>query len=65
MPKPARTFADALARLMFRKPLEALDTTERARLDFLRALDADARDEERYEDLAAEFPDEGCKTTLH
>jgi hypothetical protein len=65
MPKPRTVFADALARLMFRKPLEALDTVERAELDFLRALDADVRDEDAYERLAAELPDSGGKITLH
>ena len=42
MPKCRVAFADALARLLFDKPLADLDRSERAELNFLRALDADA-----------------------
>jgi hypothetical protein len=46
MPKCRQAFADALARLVFQKPLAELDRSERAELNFLRALDGDAADEE-------------------
>jgi len=39
-------FADALARLLFDKPLADLDRSERAELNFLRALEADPADED-------------------
>jgi hypothetical protein len=48
MPKCRQAIADALARLFFEKPLAELDRSERAELNFLRALDGDAADEERY-----------------
>ena len=42
-----RPYADAVARLMFRKPDDQLDRYERAELEFVCALDADAADRER------------------
>jgi hypothetical protein len=57
-------FADALARLLFDKPLAELDRSERAELNFLRALDGDAADEERYEELANERG-ESIGQTIH
>jgi hypothetical protein len=52
MIKGRQALADALARLIFEKPLAELDHLEPAELNFLRAHDADAGDEERYEQLA-------------
>jgi len=63
MPKCRVAFADALARLLFDKPLAELDRSERAELNFLRALDADAADEERYEELAGDG--ESSRETIH
>ncbi len=57
-------YADALARLLFAKPLEDLTPHQRAELDALRALD-DADDEERYEQLAAEQMEQRVGVTLH
>jgi hypothetical protein len=65
VPKRRELFADALSRLLFEKPLAELDRSERAELNFLRALETDAADEERYEDLAAAFPEERDGATLH
>jgi hypothetical protein len=65
MPKCRVAFADALARLLFDKPLADLDRSERAELNFLRALEADAADEERYEELAGEGLDESRGVTVH
>jgi hypothetical protein len=65
MPRCRQAFADALARLIFEKPLAELDRSERAELNFLRALDGDAADEERYEELAAELPKEAGDATVH
>jgi hypothetical protein len=66
MPTPPRqAIADALARLIFGKPLAELDRGERAELDFIRAMEADAADQERYADLGADFPEEGGDETLH
>ena len=62
MPKCRVAFADALARLLFDKPLADLDRSERAELNFLRALDADAADEDRYEELASEASESSGKT---
>jgi hypothetical protein len=62
MPKCRVAFADALARLLFDKPLADLDRSERAELNFLRALDADAADEDRYEELANECSESSGKT---
>jgi hypothetical protein len=62
MPKCRVAFADALARLLFDKPLADLDRSERAELNFLRALDADAADEDRYEELASEGSESSGKT---
>jgi hypothetical protein len=58
-------YADALARLLFAKPLEDLTSLQRAELDVLRALDGDDTDEERYADLAADFPEEAGDVTVH
>jgi hypothetical protein len=66
MPKRRRpVFADALAHLMFRKPLDQLDRYERAELDVIRAMEADAADRDREEQLAREFPEERGDHTLH
>jgi hypothetical protein len=58
------TYADALARLLFAKPLQDLTPQQRAELDVLRAIDGDQADEERYEQLA-EWQDESEGQTLH
>jgi hypothetical protein len=47
-------FADALARLVFRKSPSELSDTERADLELLRALEGDAADEVEYEGLSNE-----------
>ena len=55
MIKGRQALADALARLLFEKPLAQLDRSERAELNFLRALDAKPSDEalvERHPDAA-------------
>jgi hypothetical protein len=65
MPKCRQAIADALARLIFEKPLAELDRSERAELNFLRALDGDAADEERYEQLAAEQVEQREGVTVH
>jgi hypothetical protein len=65
MPKCRVAFANALARLIFDKPLAELDRSERAELNFQRALEADAHDEERYEELSAELPEEAGDVTVH
>jgi hypothetical protein len=65
MPKCRVAFADALARLLFDKPLAELDRSERAELNFLRALHGDAADEERYEQLAAEQVEQPEGVTVH
>jgi hypothetical protein len=58
-------YADALARLLFAKPLQDLSLTQRAELDVLRAIDGDEADEERYEQLAADIEDESQGHTIH
>ena len=65
MSKHRLSCADALARLLFAKPLEELEPAELAELEVLRALDYDAFDEERYQELAAQRPEEGGDKTLH
>jgi hypothetical protein len=65
MPKARQSLADALARLIFEKPLAELDRSERAELNFLRALDGDAAEEERYQQLAADLPEEAGDVTVH
>ncbi len=65
MPKCRQAIADALARLIFEKPLAELDRSERAELNFLRALDGDAADEEGYEQLAAEQVEQREGVTVH
>ena len=65
MIKGRQALADALARLIFEKPLAELDHLERAELNFLRALDADAGDEERYEQLAKDRAASTRGATLH
>ena len=54
MIKGRQALADALARLLFEKPLAQLDRSERAELNFLRALDAKASEAlvERHPDAA-------------
>lgn len=64
MPRRVR-YADALARLLFAKPLQDLSPTQRAELDVLRALDGDKADEERYEQLASDLQDEPEGHTIH
>ena len=66
MPKRLRRiYADAVARLMFRKQLDHLDRYERAELDFVCALAAEAADRERDEERARELPEEAGDRTLH
>ena len=65
MPNRRQAIAEALARLVFDKPLAELDRSERAELDFLRALEADAGDGRAYEQLAAGISDEREEHTLH
>src|SRR5215208_1634393 len=52
-----------LSRLLFGKPIERLDREERADLEHLLSLD-DA-DEELYERLASEYPEEDGYATRH
>jgi len=65
MPKCRQAIADALARLIFEKPFAELNRSERAELNFLRALDGDAEDEAQNEQLAADQPEEAVGVTLH
>jgi hypothetical protein len=65
MPKRRPKYADALARLMFGKDAAELEPAERAELDVLRALDADASDEDRYEELAVEIVGPTEADTIH
>jgi hypothetical protein len=46
MRKRQQAFAEALSRLLFQKPLAQLSRSERAELNFLRALKTDGADEE-------------------
>jgi hypothetical protein len=64
MPRRLR-YADALARVLFSKPLDALSHAERAELDVLRALDADGANEEPYEQLASGLEAEADGRTIH
>jgi hypothetical protein len=65
MPKCRDAFADALSRLLFDKPLAELDRSERAELNFLRALEADAADEAHYQQLADAPAQPDSERTLH
>ncbi len=65
MPKFRDAFADALARLLFDKPLADLDRAERAELNYLRALEADADDEKLYESLADDQSKQMTDVTVH
>lgn len=65
MPKCRQAMADALARLVSQKPLAELDRSKRAELNFLRTLDGDVDDEEPYEQLAADLPEEAGDVTVH
>jgi hypothetical protein len=58
-------YADALARLLFARPLQDLSPTQRAELDVLRALDMNDDDEESYEALALDWPEEAGDVTVH
>jgi hypothetical protein len=64
MAKCRQALADALARLIFDKPLAELDRSERAELNFLRGLDGDAADED-YESLGSTPRDEPRPQTVH
>ena len=57
MTKIREAFADALARVLFDKPLAGLDRTERAERNFIRALEARAN-EDRYDRPAVERPED-------
>jgi hypothetical protein len=63
--KAREAFADALARLLFDKRLVELDRCERAELTFLRAIEDAAADEQRYQQLAAEHPEDPGDATVH
>jgi hypothetical protein len=65
MPKCRQAIADALARLIFEKPFAELDRSERAELNFLRALEAEAADEEGFEQLAADQEEQPRSVMLH
>jgi hypothetical protein len=65
MPNHRLSYADALARLLFGKSFSELEPAERAELDVMRALDDDMANEERYEQLASERPEEGGDVTVH
>ena len=65
MPKCRQALADALARLVFNKPLAALDPSERAELNFLRALDLDGDEQKRAEQNEPERPKHSRAVTLH
>jgi hypothetical protein len=47
------------------KSLSLIDRSERAELNFLRALDGDAADEEGYEQLAGDRREEAGDVTVH
>ena len=55
MPKFRDAFADALARLLFDKPLADLDRAERAELNYLRALEADGWELRRVTTASQDF----------
>jgi hypothetical protein len=65
MPKFRTTFADALARMMFGRSLPDLNASERAQLDFLRAPQADATDDEWHEQLASQSLEDLETATIH
>jgi hypothetical protein len=65
MPIRRLPYADALAHVLFGKSFCELEPAERAELDTLRAFDSDDADEERYEQLALELPEEAGDATLH
>jgi hypothetical protein len=64
MPKRAM-YADALARLLFGKPLKQLDRFQRDKLKSFRALNLEAADREREERLARDFHEEDPDHTSH
>ena len=59
--EPEVVLVDVPARIW----MSGLTPGQRAQLDALRALDDDAADEERYEELAAELPEEPGDVTVH
>ena len=65
MVEAAGRVGDALARLIFDKPLAELDRSERAELNFLRALKADDEHEDQHEPVATERSIERGALTLH
>ena len=71
MPECRQALADALARLVFDKPLAELDRSERAELNFLRALelndddDDDDDDEERQDSILREDSEMSEAATVH
>ena len=63
--KCRQALADALARLIFDKPLAELDRSERAELNFLRALKADDERADQHDPVAGECSSERRALTLH
>jgi hypothetical protein len=64
MPKCRQALADALARLVFGKPLDELDRSERAELNFLRTFDLEV-DGENAEPVQEDVSDASRAVTLH
>ena len=64
MPKCRQALADALARLVFGKPLVELDQSERAKLNFLRGLNLEV-DGEDTETVPEDVSDASSAVTLH
>ena len=63
MPKCRHAHADALARLLFDKPLAELDRTEQFKLDFLRTLPQQTGEESSGDTEAMSF--ETTNATYH
>jgi hypothetical protein len=64
MPKCRQALADALARLVFGKPLGELNRSERAELNFLRKFDLEV-DGEDAEPVREDVSDASRDVTLH
>jgi len=63
--KCRQALGDALARLIFDKPLSELDRSERTELNFLRALEAGDEHEDRHDPLTRERASKIREVTLH
>ena len=65
MPKCRQALADALARLVFDKPLAELNRAERAELNFMRTLNLDNDQQRQSERTQSERQDQSRAATLH